>query len=267
VFPGAADQVAFFGNTSGLGKSLLVLLASADTAFVAETTEQLTEYGFAVEGAPTGADALKRCDAVDVILLDPVLPDTGGFELCRAVRAVSQVPVIVVSTDADEPAHVLSLELGADDHIARPCTTRLLTARIEAVVRRARNPWAMPDLATESSGARGPTGIASHTREIGCLRVDLRGRNVRVGDHRPRLTRKEFDVLALLSSDPGRVFHREQIMLAVWGHDGAGDTRTLGFHMTGLRKKLGLPSAIETIRGVGFRLVAENFPEGAAEHR
>jgi DNA-binding response OmpR family regulator len=230
------------------------LLASADSAFVAETTQQLTGYGFRVDAVGTGAEALKRCEDVDALLLDLVLPDADGFEVCRAVRSFSPVPVIVVSAGGDDLDRVLSLKLGADDHLVRPYNARLLTARIEAVVRRARSLWA--PLVPTAGNVTALREHAGSVRELDSLRIDMRRRRVYVGDREAALTRKEFDVLAVLSSDPGKVFSRESIMLEVWGHDGAGDTRTLGVHMTGLRKKLGLPAVIETVRGVGFRLVS-----------
>jgi DNA-binding response OmpR family regulator len=199
-----------------------------------------------VEAGRNGSFALKRCREVDAVLLDLVLADIDGFEVCRAIRAVSGVPIIMVSARGDEFDRVLSLKLGADDYVVRPYSLRELTARIEAVIRRAGTSW-QPRMHEDTPVAE--------TCELGHIRIDFRGRTVTVGDRETNLTRMEFDILALLAKDAGRVFERQHIMTEVWGHDGAGDTRTLGVHISGLRKKLGEPSSIETVRGVGFRLV------------
>ena len=125
---------------------------------------------------------------------------------------------------------------------------RELTARIEAVIRRSAAAWRSHALERN----------ASETRDAGHIRINFRSRTVTVAGQPTVLTRTEFDILELLSSDPGRVFGRGEIMTKVWGHDGAGDTRTLGVHISGLRKKLGLPNVIETVRGIGFRLITED---------
>ncbi|HEX4727398.1 MAG TPA: response regulator transcription factor [Jatrophihabitans sp.] len=225
-----------------------LLFGAEDSAFLDEVQTDLIRQGFQVNTCAAGSQVLERCRDVDAILLDLVLSDIDGFEVCRAVRAVCPVPIIMVSSRGDEFDRVLSLKLGADDYVSRPYSVRELTARIEAVIRRSAAAWRSRAI------ERGD----SDTREVGQVRISFRSRTVTVAGRPTVLTRMEFDILVLLSSDPGRVFGREEIMTEVWGHDGAGDTRTLGVHISGLRKKLGTPNVIETVRGVGFRLIAED---------
>lgn len=225
-----------------------VLFGAGDSNFLNEVQTDLTRQGFQVNTCATGSQVLEQCRDVDAILLDLVLSDIDGFEVCRAVRAVCPVPIIMVSSRGDEFDRVLSLKLGADDYVVRPYSLRELTARIEAVIRRSAAAWRSHALERNDS----------ETRDAGHIRINFRSRTVTVAGQPMVLTRTEFDILELLSSDPGRVFGREEIMTKVWGHDGAGDTRTLGVHISGLRKKLGLPSVIETVRGIGFRLITED---------
>jgi two-component system response regulator RegX3 len=188
-----------------------------------------------------GRAALSHFNKVDLVLLKLQLPDINGFELCQLIRLSSQVPIIMVSGHDDEFDCVLGLKVGADDYVVRPYRLHELLARMEAVVRRATGQW--------------PVNLADSVRNVGALRLDLRLRRVVVEGTEIALTRKEFDLLAFLASDPGRTFTREGIMSEVWGHNGTGDTRTLGVHMAGLRRKLGVGNLIETVWGVGFRLV------------
>jgi len=174
------------------------------------------------------------------VLLKLQLPDINGVELCQRIRLNSQVPIIMVSGHDDEFDCVLGLKAGADDYVARPYRLRELLARIQAVVRRATGQW--------------PTAPADPVRNIGVLHLDLHLRQAVVRGAEIALTGKEFDLLAFLASEPGCTFTREDIMSQVWGHDGAGDTRTLGVHIAGLRRKLGVDNLIETVWGVGFRL-------------
>ena len=225
-----------------------LLFGAEDSTFLDEVQTDLIRQGFQVNTCAAGSQVLERCRDVDAILLDLVLSDIDGFEVCRAVRAVCPVPIIMVSSRGDEFDRVLSLKLGADDYVSRPYSVRELTARIEAVIRRSAAAWRSRAIERDDSD----------TREVGQVRINFRSRTVTVAGRPTVLTRMEFDILVLLSSDPGRVFGREEIMTEVWGHDGAGDTRTLGVHISGLRKKLGTPNVIETVRGIGFRLIAED---------
>ncbi len=173
------------------------------------------------------------------MLLDLGLPDVDGFEVCRRLRARSEVPIIVVTARGDEVDRVVGLELGADDYIVKPFGFRELLARIRAVTRRAQ---ARPeDLAPRVVGAltHRPPHPPGHAG----------------GGEPLALTPKEFDLLALLADEPGTVFTRAHILEEVWDAHWYGPTKTLDVHVAALRKKLGDPAWIETVRGVGFRLV------------
>lgn len=213
-----------------------VLLVEDDDAIAAPLIEGLEREGLEVERVPTGGAAL-QAGAVDLVLLDLGLPDLDGLEVCRALRARSSVPIIVVTARGDEIDRVVGLELGADDYMVKPFGFRELMARIRAVTRR----------------AAGAGAVAGEVR-VGDLRVDLRARRVTVGDREVELTRKEFDLLALLVADPGALRTRQEILESVWDEHWYGPTKTLDVHIATLRKKLGDPALIETVRGVGFRI-------------
>jgi two-component system response regulator RegX3 len=196
-------------------------------------------YGFQVSRARTGAEAL-AASPHEVVLLDLGLPDMDGIDVCRRLRAASTVPIIVITARSEEVDRVLGLELGADDYVVKPFGFRELVARIRAVTRRAR-PTTRP---------------AEGAQRLGRLELDRRQRRVLVEGTEIVLTAKEFDLLALLAEDPGAVFARDQILEQVWDQHWFGPTKTLDVHVASLRKKLGTPGWIETVRGVGFRLVA-----------
>ncbi|MFD9389513.1 response regulator transcription factor [Streptomyces sp. NPDC060000] len=218
------------------------VLIVEDQADIADALRSgLSDHGFETEMAHTCQTALERYAEVDAILLDVGLPDGNGMDVCRTIRAASDVPIIMVSGRDDEFDRVLGLRMGADDYVVKPCGLRELIARIEAVVRRAVGGWAR----LGGGGAR----------VVGPLTIDLRQRRTFVDGREIAFTRKEFDLLVLLTGEPGKVFDREAIMRHVWGHPSVGDTRTLGVHMVSLRRKLGAPELIQTVRGVGFRFV------------
>ena len=169
-------------------------------------------------------------------LLDLGLPDMDGSEVCRQVRKTSAVPIIIVSARGDESDRVLGLELGADDYLVKPFGLRELVARVRAVSRRAVSD---PDQLLQ---------------RVGAVEIDRRARRVTVDEVEVALSPKEFDLLSLLGQDPGAVVSREQIMDEVWDPHWYGPTRTLDVHVASLRKKLGDPGLIETVRRVGFRL-------------
>ncbi|MFI5046087.1 MAG: response regulator transcription factor [Acidimicrobiia bacterium] len=229
-----------------------VLIVEDDDAIAAPLAKGLVREGLVVQRVETGTDALARAsspDAFDVVLLDLGLPDRDGFEVCRELRARSDVPIIVVSARAEEVDRVVGLELGADDYLVKPFGFRELVARIRAVVRR-RGPRA-------DAGPGDRTGLET---ELGGLEVDRRTRRVVVDGADVALTPKEFDLLAYLAEDPGAVRGRQQVLEDVWDPHWYGPTKTLDVHVASLRKKLGDPRWIETVRGVGFRLRA---PSGA----
>lgn len=218
-----------------------MLVVAEDAGYAQELANGLGDQGFQTITADTGRMALDRAAEADAVLLDIVLPDLDAFDVCRSIRAASTIPIIIMSGRCDEFDRVLGLKMGADDYVVKPYGLRELAARFEAVVRRAAPVQPSADV---------------EVREMGAVRVDTYCRRVTVDDLRVTLTRKEFDLLVLLTGEPGRVFGRSLIMREVWGHDGFGDTRTLGVHVAGLRKKLGVPRVIETVRGVGFRFAA-----------
>ena len=216
-----------------------VLLVEDDDAIAEPLTAGLGRYGFQVSRVRTGAEAL-AAPPHEVVLLDLGLPDLDGIDVCRRLRAGSAVPIIVVTARGEEVDRVVGLELGADDYVVKPFGFRELVARIRAVTRRAQPP---------AEPAPGP-------QRLGRLELDRRQRLVRLDGVEVTLTAKEFDLLALLAEDPGAVLHREQILEQVWDPHWFGPTKTLDVHVASLRKKLGDPGWIETVRGVGFRLVA-----------
>ena len=215
-----------------------VLLVEDDDSIADPLTTGLEREGFSVTRVATGHDALDRYAEADLVLLDLGLPDTDGYAVCRTIRADSSVPIIVITARGEEVDRVIGLELGADDYVVKPFGFRELVARIRAVTRRTGGP-----------------AVSDDVSEVGRLRVDRRARRVHVDDVEVELTRKEFDVLAHLASDVGATHSRDSIMEAVWDAHWYGPTKTLDVHMTSLRRKLGVADLIETVRGVGFRLV------------
>jgi DNA-binding response OmpR family regulator len=225
-----------------------LLVVEDDPAIAGPLVRGLERAGFSVTHAPDGASAL-AAETPDLVLLDLGLPDIDGTEVCRRLRAIGDVPIIIVSARDDEVDRVVGLELGADDYVVKPFGLRELVARIRAVLRR-RGPSSPPAAASASvaDDAAGPS-ITS----VGDLVVDRRTRRVTVAGQVVHLTPKEFDLLAVLSDDPGAVRSRLQLLEDVWEGDWYGSTRTLDAHVAALRRKVG-PERIETVRGVGFRL-------------
>jgi DNA-binding response OmpR family regulator len=219
-----------------------VLLVEDDDAIAEPLARGLERSGYDVARVSRGGDALDHSD-VDVVLLDLGLPDIDGYEVCRRLRAASAVPIIILTARGDEIDRVLGLELGADDYVVKPFGVRELVARIRAVSRRA----------TASA-----SGDGSDVVRFDGLEVDLSRRTVvRRGDE-VTLTRKEFDLLALLLSDTNATHRREDILDQVWDANWYGPTKTLDVHIASLRKKLGDPGLIETVRGVGFRMRSQD---------
>ncbi|MEJ2854263.1 MULTISPECIES: response regulator transcription factor [unclassified Saccharothrix] len=214
-----------------------VLLVEDDEPIAESLTRGLARYGFDVEWVRTGAEALAAAEA-DMVLVDLGLPDVDGLDVCRELRARGDVPIIVISARADETDRVVGLEIGADDYVSKPFGVREVIARMRAVLRRVRPAMAPPDTAVSDR-----------------LTIDRRARRVHVDGVEITLTPKEYDLLAFLAEAPDAVFTREQIMEAVWDANWFGPTKTLDVHVGALRRKLGDAAAVETVRGVGFRLV------------
>jgi DNA-binding response OmpR family regulator len=213
-----------------------ILLVEDEESIAAPLAEGLQREGFSVECAATGAAALEA-GPVDCVLLDLRLPDLDGYEVCRALRMRSDVPIIMVTARGEEVDRVIGLELGADDYLPKPFGLRELVARIHAVTRR----------------ARGLTRRDTQMR-IGGLEIDIRARRARLDGRELELTAKEFDVLAALCLEPGAVVTRQQLLEQVWQTSWYGQTKTIDVHVGALRRKLGDAGWIETVRGVGFRL-------------
>ncbi|QYN38495.1 response regulator transcription factor [Pseudonocardia sp. DSM 110487] len=214
-----------------------VLLVEDDDAVAESLTRGLSRYGFDVQWVRTGGEAL-LAEVGDVVLLDLGLPDVDGLDVCRELRARSDVPIIVISARADETDRVVGLEIGADDYVSKPFGVREVIARMRAVLRRVR-----------------PATAPAEEAPPGRLAIDRRARRVHVDGVEVALTPKEYDLLAFLAEAPGAAFTREQIMEAVWDANWFGPTKTLDVHVGALRRKLGDAVAVETVRGVGFRLV------------
>ncbi len=210
-----------------------VLLVEDDEPIAESLIRGLSRYGFEVGWVRTGAEALAARDFA-LVLVDLGLPDVDGLDVCRELRARGDVPIIVISARSDEVDRVVGLEIGADDYVTKPFGVREVVARMRAVLRRVRP---MPEPAE------------------GRVRIDRRGRRVHLDGTELELTPKEFDLLVFLAGEPGAVFTREQIMEAVWDENWFGPTKTLDVHVGVLRRKLGDAASLETVRGVGFRLV------------
>jgi DNA-binding response OmpR family regulator len=192
----------------------------------------------------TAGESLALADRVkpDLVLLDVMLPDGSGFDVCRELRARSRVPIIMLTARGEEADRVAGLELGADDYVVKPFSARELVARVRAVLRRA-----------AEAGERRVEGAT----EIGDVRIDPGRRTASVGGEELELSRKEFNLLRLLIENAGSVVTRERLIDEVWDTNWFGSTKTLDVHVSGLRKKLdddpGSPRYIHTVRGVGFR--------------
>jgi DNA-binding response OmpR family regulator len=213
-----------------------VLIVEDEEAIAEPLAAGLRREGHEVSRVVSGRAALEAPEP-DLVLLDLRLPDLDGYEVCRQLRARSGVPIIMVTARGEEVDRVVGLELGADDYMVKPFGFRELLARMRAVTRRAEG---------KQDGRRLFTA--------GELEVDLRSRSALLHGQELALTPKEFDLLALLASDPGAVFERRRILQEVWGTSWQGAGKTVDVHVASLRKKLGDPAWIETLRGVGLVL-------------
>jgi DNA-binding response OmpR family regulator len=212
-----------------------VLLVEDEDAIAEPLAEGLRREGFDVERAATGNAALAAREP-DLVLLDIRLPDVDGLTVCRRLRARSAVPIIMITAKGEEIDKVVGLEMGADDYLTKPFGFRELLARIRAVTRR----W---------SEAHQPSVVT-----VGELAVDVPARTVTLGKQELELTPKEFDLLALLARNHGAVVSKQQILEQVWQTAWYGSAKTIDVHVAALRRKLGDPAWIETVRGVGLRL-------------
>ncbi|MFD4997127.1 response regulator transcription factor [Streptomyces buecherae] len=229
-----------------------LLLVEDDNHVAAALSAVLARHGFQVTHARNGEEALRALlpgedDPFSVVLLDLGLPDQDGFEVCGRIRKLTSTPVIMVTARADVRSRIHGLNLGADDYVVKPYDPMELLARIHAVSRRT--------VPADGAADEHPDESAGPLL-IGPVSIELSTRQVRVDGAVVSLTRKEFDLLALLAKRPGVVFRREQIISDVWRTSWEGTGRTLEVHVASLRSKLRMPALIETVRGVGYRLVA-----------
>jgi DNA-binding response OmpR family regulator len=215
-----------------------VLLAEDDPAISEPLARALRREGYDVGVAADGPGTLEaaRAGGIDLIVLDIGLPRLDGLEVCRRIRSAGQsIPVLILTARADEVDTVIGLDAGADDYVTKPFRLAELLARVRALLRRG----------------------ASETRVVQGVRIDTDARRAWLGDDEIELTSKEFDLLALLVAEAGKVVTREQIMRQVWDSKWWGSTKTLDMHVSWLRRKLGddahSPRFITTVRGVGFR--------------
>lgn len=232
-----------------------LLLVEDDCHVAAALAAILSRHGYTVVHAASGEEAISAllpCEAspqFSVVLLDLGLPDQDGFEVCARIRRRTDTPVIMVTARADVRSRIHGLNLGADDYVVKPYDTGELLARIHAVSRRR---------ASDESAVRANEDRGGEELRFGSVSVQLATRQVLVGGETISLTRKEFDLLALLAQRPGVVYRREQIISEVWQTSWEGTGRTLEVHVASLRSKLRMPCLIETVRGVGYRLIDSN---------
>ena len=230
------------------------ILVVDDEATLRETlVEALELEGFRAIPAADGREALAkfRSEHPDLVLLDLMLPELSGVEVCRILRAESAVPIVMLTARDSEVDKVVGLELGADDYVTKPFSLRELTARIRGIFRRQDR---LAEPAAEGPGAT----AAPRPVDLGRVQVDLAGHRL-LRDGRPvPIKPKAFELLAFLLRNPGRVFTRDQLLEHVWGYDYAGETRTVDVHVHWLRVEVEAdpanPVLLQTVRGVGYVL-------------
>jgi DNA-binding response OmpR family regulator len=216
-----------------------ILLVEDEEDIASLVRTYLERDGFQVVWASRGVDGLLALEQHEVRLaiLDLQLPDADGLDLCRAIRQQSRLPIVILTARDEEIDRITGLEIGADDYVAKPFSPRELVARVRAVLRRAE------------------PGSDDETLVLGDIAVDRGGRAVTVSGHPVELTGMEFDLLAYLIDHTGLVLSRERLLDRVWGLAFPGGTRTVDVHVAQLRRKLGRPELIRTIRGSGYKAV------------
>ncbi|CAN5730660.1 beta-lactam response regulator transcription factor BlrA [soil metagenome] len=213
-----------------------ILIVEDDPGIAEVLNYALTAAGHEAIHVSEGRDAITRSTEVDCVVLDVGLPDVDGFEVCRAIRKKSDKPILFLTSRSDEIDRVVGLEIGGDDYLTKPFSTRELLARIKAIMRRLQ-PTAPVDLAPSLD-----------------ISIDPEKRSVLCHGKPVELSRLEFDLLAMLLAQRGRVFTRDQILNHAWPDGGCVTDRTVDAHVKSLRKKLGDADLVETVRGVGYRL-------------
>src|SRR5918999_1911069 len=227
-----------------------ILMVEDEESITVPLAEALEREGFDTQVSGTVREALELAERAlpDLVLLDVMLPDGSGYDVCRELRQRSRVPIIMLPARGEETDRIVGLELGADDYVVKPFSAREVAARIRAVLRRAGDAGAAAQ--PERAGAM----------EIGALTLDPARREAKFDGTELDLTRKEFELLELLMREAGNVVSRERLIDEVWDTNWFGSTKTLDVHVSSLRRKLGDDSAdprfIHTVRGVGFRFAA-----------
>src|SRR5881392_254936 len=227
----------------GSNMSSKVLVVDDEKHIVELARLYLTREGYEVEGVGDGSEAVARFTQVkpDLVILDIMLPGIDGLTICKEIRKLSQVPIIMLTAKDEVTDKVVGLQVGADDYLTKPFHPQELVARAKALLRRAKIEPDQPKLI-----------------RAGKLEVDLERHEVRFGAGKLQLRPKEFDLLALLAKHPGRVFQRSELLDLVWGYDFPGYTRTVDVHVQQVREKLAAAEikdpSIQTVWGVGYRL-------------
>jgi two-component system response regulator RegX3 len=222
-----------------------VLIVEDESSFSEALEFLLGKEGFSVITAVTGTEALKKFDqgGIDLVLLDLMIPEVSGTEVCRQIRAKSKVPIIMLTAKDSEVDKVVGLEIGADDYVTKPYSSRELVARINAVLRRN---------GTDSN--IGSSGVLT----VQGIRMDVERHLVTMNGSAISLPLKEFELLEFLMRNAGRVLTRIQLIDRVWGSDYVGDTKTLDVHIKRIRAKIesdpANPTIIQTVRGLGYKM-------------
>jgi len=234
------------------GKGQQTVLVVEDEASIASFVAlYLKNAGFTVRTATNGGEALAQVNAQlpDLIVLDLMLPDIDGIEICKRVRQRSDVPILMLTARDEDVDKIIGLEVGADDYLTKPFNPRELVARVKAILRRA---------------APERRELESAVLRHGDLTIDAGRREAKVGDEEIQLAPKEFDLLWELLDHRGLVLTRDQLLERVWGYTFAGDTRTVDVHVRQLRRKLGDASPIVTVWGVGYKVSQQREPAAAS---
>ena len=227
-----------------------ILIVEDESSIASFVALYLKNAGYSVKTAAKGADALAEVSSQtpSLVILDLMLPDIDGIEVCRRIRKTSDVPILMLTARDEDVDKIIGLEVGADDYVTKPFNPRELVARVKSTLRRSAPERRLPESAVHRHGE---------------LTIDAGRRETRVGDEEIQLAPKEFDLLWELLDHRGLVLTRDQLLERVWGYTFAGDTRTVDVHVRQLRRKLGDASPIVTVWGVGYKVSPAKNPAPA----